>query len=55
MKQSNANRKVNEQARQILASILLFEVSDPRFALINDYPLAKNELRPQRLRRFLHH
>lgn len=34
MKQSNANRKVNEQAREILASILLFEVSDPRLCLV---------------------
>lgn len=34
MKQSNANRKVNEQAREILASILLFEVSDPRLRLV---------------------
>lgn len=34
MKQSNANRKVNEQARENLASILLFEVSDPRLRLV---------------------
>lgn len=34
MKQSNANRKVNEQAREILANILLFEVSDPRLRLV---------------------
>ena len=34
MKQSNADRKVNEQAREILASILLFEVSDPRLRLV---------------------
>lgn len=34
MKQSNANRKVNEQAREILAGILLFEVSDPRLRLV---------------------
>lgn len=34
MKQSNANRKVNEQAREILASVLLFEVSDPRLRLV---------------------
>lgn len=30
MKQGSSSRKVNEQARQILADILLFEVSDPR-------------------------
>ena len=34
MKQSNANRKVNEQAREILANILLFEVSDPRLRMV---------------------
>ena len=34
MKQSNANRKVNEQAREVLATILLFEVSDPRLSLV---------------------
>lgn len=32
MKQGGSSRKVNEQARQILADILLFEVSDPRLA-----------------------
>ena len=30
MKQGTSNRKVNEQAREVIASILLFEVSDPR-------------------------
>jgi ribosome-binding factor A len=34
MKQSSANRKVNEQAREVIASILLFEVSDPRLSLV---------------------
>ncbi|ACV21978.1 30S ribosome-binding factor RbfA [Slackia heliotrinireducens] len=34
MKQSNANRKTNEQAREILANILLFEVSDPRLSMV---------------------
>ena len=29
MKQSASNRKVNEQAREVIASILLFDVSDP--------------------------
>ena len=30
MKQSGSSRKVNERARQILADILLFDISDPR-------------------------
>jgi len=30
LKQGSSSRKVNEQARQILADILLFDVSDPR-------------------------
>ena len=34
MKQSAANRKVNEQAREVIASILLFDVSDPRLDLV---------------------
>lgn len=34
MKQSNSSRKLNEQAREALASILLFEVSDPRLRLV---------------------
>ncbi len=34
MKQSSANRKTNEQAREVLANILLFEVSDPRLRLV---------------------
>lgn len=34
MKQSSSNRKVNEQAREIIASILLFEISDPRLELV---------------------
>lgn len=34
MKQSNANRKVNEQAREVLAGILLFDVSDPRLRMV---------------------
>lgn len=34
MKQSSSSRKVNEQAREALASILLFEVSDPRLRLV---------------------
>lgn len=34
MKQSSSSRKLNEQAREALASILLFEVSDPRLRLV---------------------
>ena len=34
MKQTSANRKTNEQAREVLASILLFDVSDPRLRLV---------------------
>lgn len=34
MKQGTSNRKVNEQAREVIASILLFEVSDPRLHLV---------------------
>ena len=34
MKQRSGNRKVNEQAREIIAQILLFEVSDPRLDLV---------------------
>lgn len=30
MKQGASNRRVNEQAREVIASILLFEISDPR-------------------------
>lgn len=34
MKQSSSNRKVNEQAREVIAEILLFEISDPRLNLV---------------------
>ena len=34
MKQRFHNRKVNEQAREVIASILLFEISDPRLSLV---------------------
>ncbi len=34
MKQGSSNRKVNEQAREVIAGILLFEISDPRLALV---------------------
>ncbi len=34
MKQSGSSRKVNEQAREVIASIMLFEISDPRLDLV---------------------
>lgn len=34
MKQGSGSRKVNEQAREVIASILLFEISDPRLAMV---------------------
>lgn len=34
MKQGSSNRKVNEQAREVIASILLFEISDPRLEMV---------------------
>ena len=34
MKQSSSNRKVNEQAREVIAGIRLFEISDPRLELV---------------------
>lgn len=34
MKQGSSNRKVNEQAREVIANILLFELSDPRLDLV---------------------
>lgn len=34
MKQNSSNRRVNEQARQVIAEILMFEVSDPRLRMI---------------------
>lgn len=34
MKQGSSNRKVNEQAREVIASILLFEISDPRLHMV---------------------
>ena len=34
MKQGSSNRKVNQQAREVIASILLFEISDPRLDLV---------------------
>ena len=34
MKQKASSRRVNEQARQVIAEILMFEVSDPRLDLV---------------------
>ena len=34
MKQGSSNRKVNEQARMVIAQTLLFEISDPRLDLV---------------------
>ena len=34
MKQSSANRKVNEQAREVIAGNLLFDIADPRLRLV---------------------
>lgn len=34
MKQSSSSRRVNEQAREVIANILLFEMTDPRFSLV---------------------
>lgn len=34
MKQGSGNRKVNGQAREVIANILLFEISDPRLSLV---------------------
>ena len=34
MKQNSSSRRVNEQARQVIAEILMFEVSDPRLDLV---------------------
>lgn len=34
MKQTPASRKINEQGREIISSILFAEVSDPRLALV---------------------
>lgn len=34
MKQSSSNRRVNEQAREVISEILLFEISDPRLEMV---------------------
>ena len=34
MKQSSSNRRVIEQAREVISEILLFEISDPRLDMV---------------------
>lgn len=34
MKQNSSSRRVNEQCREVIAGILLFEISDPRLNLV---------------------
>lgn len=34
MKQSSSNRRVNEQAREVISEVLLFEISDPRLDMV---------------------
>ena len=34
MKQNSSNRRVNEQARQVIAETLMFEISDPRLSMV---------------------
>lgn len=34
MKQGNSSRRVNEQARQVIAETLMFDIADPRLALV---------------------
>ena len=34
MKQNSSSRRINEQARQVIAETLMFEFSDPRLSLI---------------------
>lgn len=34
MKQSSSNRRVNEQAREVISEILLFEISDARLDMV---------------------
>ena len=34
MKQNSSSRRVNEQAREVIASALLFDVNDPRLSLV---------------------
>ena len=34
MKQGSSSRRVNEQARQVIAETLMFEISDPRLRMV---------------------
>lgn len=34
MKQNSSSRKINERAREVIANILLFDVSDPRLSMV---------------------
>ena len=34
MKQNSSSRRVNEQARQVVAETLLFDVADPRLSMV---------------------
>lgn len=34
MKQNSSNRRVNEQARQVIAETLMFDIADPRLRLV---------------------
>lgn len=34
MKQGSGSRKINEEAREVIASILLYDISDPRLSLV---------------------
>ena len=34
MKQNNSNRRVNEQARQVIAETIMFEIADPRLSMV---------------------
>ena len=34
MKQNSSSRRVNEQARQVIAETLMFEFSDPRLSMV---------------------
>ena len=34
MKQNSSSRRVNEQARQVIAETLMFEISDPRLSMV---------------------
>lgn len=34
MKQGRSNRRVNEQARQVIAETIMFDVADPRLSMV---------------------